>query len=64
MGEMKTEDEIKRSPLTTSREPKGRVKPGDKGSIGGMALNDALLLLVAAWLILFLLAFSVRNYNV
>lgn len=64
MAEIRTEPEIKSGGLTTTREPKGRVKPGDPGSMGGIALNDALLLLVAAWCVLFLLAFSLRNYNV
>lgn len=64
MGEIRTEPENKNGPLSTTREPKTRPKPGDPDSMGGQALNDALMLLVAGWLLLFFLSFSLRNYNV
>lgn len=64
MGEIRTEAENKSSPLTTAREPKARPKAGDPDSMGGQALNDALMLLVAGWLLLFFLSVSLHNYNI
>ena len=57
-------DEETKRPLVTSREPVGPVNAGDPGSQADQALRDALIVLVAAWVILFLLAFSLRRYNI
>jgi hypothetical protein len=49
--------------LVTSHEPKGPKKATDKGTPGDQALMDALCILGAAWVLLFLLMFSVRSHN-
>jgi hypothetical protein len=51
------------APGVFSREPKGPVHAGDKGSPGDQALMDAVFILAACWVILFLLIFSVRRYT-
>ena len=63
-GSIRVEPEQKSNPLTFSREPKGPKRSGDKGSIGDQALTDALMIIVACWILLFLLAFSLRRHNV
>lgn len=50
--------------LVTSREPVGPVNAGDPGSRGDQALKDAIGVIVAGWILLFLLAWSVRRHNV
>jgi hypothetical protein len=52
------------SPLQTTREPQGPVKPGGKGSMGEQACNDALLMIGACWLLFFILVFSLRRHTV
>jgi hypothetical protein len=61
---MATEDERQGNPLVTAREPKGPKRASDKGSVGDVALMDALLIVGIAWAVLFLLAFSLRRHNV
>lgn len=60
---MVTEDERVGKPVTTSREPVGPKNAGSKGSAGDTALMDAVMIVVAAWVILFFLAFSLRKHN-
>ncbi|GIH29363.1 hypothetical protein Aph01nite_76730 [Acrocarpospora phusangensis] len=62
-GTIKTEPEGM-VPLVTSREPKGPTRAGDPGSIGDQALKDALIIIVAAWAVLFFLGFSLRGFNI
>lgn len=50
--------------LVTSREPVGPKNAGSKGSTGDVALMDAVAIVLAAWVILFLLGFSLRSHNV
>lgn len=50
--------------LVTAREPKGPKRAGDKGSMGDQALQDAMMIIVLAWAVLFLLAFSLRGHNI
>jgi hypothetical protein len=50
--------------LTTAREPKGPKRAGDPGSIGDQALMDAIKIIAAAWILLILLTFSLRRYNI
>lgn len=50
--------------LVTKREPEGIVQPGDPGSVGDRALIDALIIVIAAWLILFFLVFTLRRFNI
>lgn len=52
------------SPLVTSREPVGPVHAGDKGSLGDQALMDSLLIVGICWVLLFLLSFSLRGFNI
>ncbi|HEY6018776.1 MAG TPA: hypothetical protein VIY48_02470 [Candidatus Paceibacterota bacterium] len=62
---MSVDDSQQSRPLTTTNEPKGPVgKKGGKGSMGEQAFNDAVLMVGIAWLVLFLLVFSLRSYNV
>lgn len=45
-----------------SMEPKRKPRQGEKGSLGDQALMDAMIVVVGAWLALFLLAFSLRRH--
>lgn len=64
MGSMVSEVENKTSPLTLKREPKAPKRAGDPGSIGDQALKDAITIILIGWVLLFLLAFSLRKHNV
>lgn len=59
-----TEPDRLGTPITTSREPVGPKNAGSKGSVGDVALMDAIAIVVAAWVIVFLLGFSLRGHNV
>lgn len=52
--------------LATSNEPKvtKRGKNGAPVSVGAQALNDAIILIVICWAILFFLAWSLRAHNI
>jgi hypothetical protein len=50
--------------LVTSREPKGPKRAGAPGTVGDQALMDAVWLIVAAWVVLFLLGFTLRGFNI
>jgi hypothetical protein len=58
------EDERQGRPIVTTREPVGPKNAGSKGSPGDVALMDAVTIVVLAWLVLFLLWFSLRRHNV
>ncbi len=62
-GSIKTEPEGAPD-LVTSREPKGPKRAGDPGTPGDLALRDAICLIVAAWVVLFFLGFSLRGFNI
>ena len=49
--------------LTVSREPVGPKRAGDKGSVGDQALMDAVAIILACWVVLFLLFFSLRRHS-
>ena len=49
--------------LVTSREPTVQNK-GTAKSVGEQAFNDAVIIIIAAWLVLFFLAFSLRRHNI
>ncbi len=51
-------------PIVTTREPVGPRNAGSKGSPGDVALMDAVYIVLAAWILLFLLGFSLRSHNV
>lgn len=61
---IKTDDSSQSKPLTTSNEPKGPIKKGGKGSMGEQAFNDAVVIVGICWLVLFVLVFSLRSYNI
>ena len=63
-GAMVTEESRVGQPLQTSREPVGPKRAGDKGTVGDQALMDAVFIVAAAWLILFLVMYSLRRHNV
>jgi len=50
--------------LVTSREPVGPAVAGAPGSAGELAVKDALIIIGIAWLILFMLMFSLRAHNI
>jgi hypothetical protein len=51
-------------PIQTTREPVGPKSAGSKGSPGDVALMDAVAIVLIAWVILFLLGFSLRRHNI
>lgn len=55
-----------RPDLVVSREPVGpkNANPGAKGSDGERAFNDAVMIVIAAWIVLFLLVISLRTHNI
>jgi len=64
MGTMATETPSGRPDLVTSRTPVGPRHPSGKGSVGDQALMDALIIIGAAWLVLFYLTYSLRSFNI
>lgn len=61
---MATEVPSGRPNLTVTREPVGPAVAGTKGSAGDRALMDAVVVVGVAWLILALLALSLRAHNI
>lgn len=61
---MVTEQDRVGSPIKMTNEPVGPKGPGSKGSLGDTALMDAIAVVIVAWLILFLLMFSLRSHNI
>lgn len=62
-GAMRSETEGA-PPLATSREPKGPRRAGEPGGMGDQALKDAIVLIVLSWILLFMLGFSLRAFNI
>ena len=60
---MGTEDDRVGRPIITTREPVGPKNAASKGSTGDQALMDALVIVIAAWLVVFLIGFSLRSHN-
>ena len=51
--------------LVTSRIPVGPVDASaSTTTVGGMAFNDSVAIIVVCWLIVFALVFSLRRHNV
>jgi hypothetical protein len=50
--------------IQMTREPVGPKNAGSKGSPGDQALMDAVAIVLAAWVILFLFGFSLRHHNI
>lgn len=63
MPVMRNDDPIP-AQLTTSREPVKIKTAGEPGSQADTALMDAVFIIIAAWVLLFLLGFSLRRNNV
>lgn len=68
MGKILTEDVAGAPPLAgtagnPAHEPKRAEKEG-KGSVGDVALMDAVAIIVIAWVLLIALWFSLRHHNV
>jgi hypothetical protein len=61
---MGTEDSRQGRPIVTTREPVGPKNAASKGSIGDQALMDALMIVGLAWVVLFMLTFSLRHHNI
>lgn len=59
-----TEDERVGRSILTTREPVGPKNAGSKGSVGDTALMDAVAIVLGAWVLLFLLTFSLRHHNI
>lgn len=59
-----TEDDRVGRSIVTTREPVGPKNAGSKGSVGDTALMDAVAIVLAAWVLLFLLSFSLRHHNI
>jgi hypothetical protein len=64
MARMVAEDERQGRSIVTAKEIVGPKSAGSKGSPGDVALMDAIAIVVAAWVIVFLLTFSLRRHNV
>jgi len=60
---MGMENEFTSQNIKTSREPEGPKNAASKGSIGDKALMDAIIIVLAAWVILFFLGFSLRSHT-
>lgn len=58
------EDERQGRPIVSTREPVGPKNAASKGSPGDVALMDAIAIVVIAWVVLFLIAFSLRRHNI
>lgn len=54
---------LKGMPGNPGREPRKRPLEG-KGSIGDIALRDAVVIVAIAWLFLLFLAYSLRHHNI
>ncbi len=61
---MKPDDGSPSPNLVTSRTPVGPTVAGSSKSIGGLAFNDSVILIIVCWAIVFLLVFSLRRHNI
>lgn len=59
---MVTEDSRQGRPIVSSNEPVGPKNAASKGSPGDVALMDAIVIVVVAWLVIFALMFSLRRH--
>lgn len=50
--------------LVTSREPVAATESGSPKSIGGLAFNDSVMIILIAWAVIAVLVFSLRPHNV
>ncbi len=61
---MATEDERQGRPISMTREPVGPKNAGSPGSVGDVALKDAIALVLVCWIIVIFFMFSLRRFNV
>lgn len=61
---MGTEPERMGTPIVTTREPQGPVRPGEKGSAGDTALMDGVAIILACWILLFIITGTLRGHNI
>lgn len=61
---MATEESRVGNPILTTREPVGPKNAATKGGTGDQALMDAVWIVLACWVILFMLGFSLRKHNI
>lgn len=61
---MNSEDPRQGQPIQMSREPVGPKRAGDKGTPGDVALMDAVYIVAACWIFLFIFYFSIRRHNI
>lgn len=61
---MNTEDSRQGVPIQMTREPSGPKRAGDKGSQADTAVMDAVMMVGACWVFLFVIFFSLRRHNV
>lgn len=54
---------LKGTSANPARDPKIIAKAGNKGSVGDKALMDAVVVVAVAWVLLVLLAYSLRHHN-
>lgn len=57
------EPEQTNNTLKVTNQPVGPKNAASKGSIGDTALMDAVAIVIGAWVVLFLIAFSLRRHN-
>lgn len=57
------EDDRQGRSIVTTREPAGPKNAASKGSVGDVALMDALGVVIGAWLIVLFITFSLRRHN-
>jgi hypothetical protein len=60
---IKNEDDRQGRAIVTTNQPVGPKNAASKGSVGDVALMDALGIVIGAWIVLFLLAYSLRRHN-
>lgn len=61
---MATEDERQGRPIKMTNEPVGPKNGGSPGSVGDVALKDAIALVLVCWVIVIFFMFSLRRFNV
>ena len=49
--------------LKVTNQPVGPKNAASKGSVGDTALMDAVAVVIGAWIVVFLIAFSLRRHN-
>lgn len=61
--EESTRVDLKGSPANPARDPK-KMTSADKSSVGYKALQDAIIIIAVAWLLVLFFYFSLRHFNI